>query len=65
MPQTAYVVENGLVGMASVREEALGPEGVRCPNVGECQGRKSGVGEWVRLYPHRGRGRVDGIEGVL
>jgi hypothetical protein len=25
-------------------EEVFGPEGVRCPSVGECQGRKTGVG---------------------
>ena len=43
--------------------EALGPEGVRCPNVGECQGGKIGVGVWVGEYPHRGRGRGDGIGG--
>jgi hypothetical protein len=41
----------------SVRGEALGPEGLRCPSVGECQGRKAGVGEWVEEHPHRGRGR--------
>jgi hypothetical protein len=28
----------------SVGGEALGPEGVQCPNVGECQGRMIGVG---------------------
>ena len=27
--------------------EALGPEGVQCPRVGECQGRKTGAGEWM------------------
>ena len=26
---------------------ALGPEGVRYPSVGECQGGKVGVGGWV------------------
>ena len=26
--------------------EALGPEGVQCPSVGECQGGRMGVGEW-------------------
>ena len=31
--------DDGLVG-----EEALGPEGVRCPSLGECQGGKTGVG---------------------
>jgi hypothetical protein len=28
-----------------------------CPNVGESQGRKAGVAEWVREHPHRSRGR--------
>jgi hypothetical protein len=27
--------------------EALGPEGVRCPSVGECQRGKTGVGGWM------------------
>jgi hypothetical protein len=39
--------------------EALGPEGIRCPSVGECLGGKTGVGGWVggwvREHPHRGR----------
>ena len=34
----------------SVGGEALGPEGVQCPSVGECQG---GSG-WVGAHPHRG-----------
>ena len=41
--------------------EALGPEGVQCPLVVEYQGRKTGVGGWVREHPHRGRGKRDGI----
>jgi hypothetical protein len=35
-------------------------EGLRCPSVGECQGGRTGVGGGE--HPHRGRGRVDGIE---
>jgi hypothetical protein len=34
---------------------ALGPVGVRCLSVGECQGRKAGVGGWVGEHPYRGR----------
>jgi hypothetical protein len=30
----------------SVGGEALGPESVQCPSVGECQGRRRGVGRW-------------------
>ena len=40
-------------------EEALGPESVRCLNVGECKDRKLEVGGWGK-HRHRGRGR--GIE---
>jgi hypothetical protein len=36
----------------------LGPEGLRCPSVGECQNWKEGVGELVGEQPHRGRGRM-------
>jgi hypothetical protein len=36
--------------------EALGLEGVRCPSVGECQGRRTGVGGCVGEHLHRGRG---------
>jgi hypothetical protein len=43
--------------------EALGPEGVQCPSVGECQGRKTGAGGWVGEHPHRGRRGGDGIGG--
>jgi hypothetical protein len=45
-----YVAEDGLVG-----GEALGPEGVRCPSVGECQSRRTGVGGWV-IIPVEARG---------
>jgi hypothetical protein len=31
----------------SVGGVALGPEGVQCPNVGECQGGKTKVDRWV------------------
>ena len=41
--------------------EALGPEGVRCLRVGECQGWKVRMGVWVEEHTHgsRGRGRWD------
>ena len=41
----------------------LGSEVIRCLSVGECQGRKVGVGDWVGEHLHRGRGRENGIEG--
>ena len=56
MAPATYVAEDGLMEGA-----ALGPEGVRCPSVGECQGWKAGVDGWVGEYPQRGSGRVDGI----
>jgi hypothetical protein len=31
----------------SVGGATLGPEGIRCSSVGECQGRKMGVGGWM------------------
>ena len=46
---------------------ALVPEGVRCPSVRECKGRRTGVrGEGEGgggEHSYRGRGRGDGIEG--
>jgi hypothetical protein len=33
--------------LTSVEGAALGPEGVRCSSVGECQGGRMGVGGWV------------------
>jgi hypothetical protein len=47
----------------SVGGEALRPECIQCPSVGECQGGRTGVGEWVKEHPHGGRGRGDGIGG--
>jgi hypothetical protein len=46
-----------------VGEKALGPEGVWCPSVGECQAGKTGVRGWVGEHPHRGRGRGEKIGG--
>ena len=31
--------------------------------IGECQGRKAGVGRWVGKQSHRGRGRRDRVGG--
>jgi hypothetical protein len=46
MVLSAYVAEDGLIGRSSVGEEALAPEGVRCPSVGEHQCGRMGVGGW-------------------
>ena len=42
--------------------ETLGPVKAQCSSVGECQGVEEGVGRWVGEYPHRSRGRQDGME---
>jgi hypothetical protein len=42
--------------------EALGPVKAPCPSVWECQIREEGVHGWVEEYPHRSRGREDGME---
>ena len=41
---TGCICGRGWLCWTSVRGEALGTEGIRCPNIGECQGRKMGVG---------------------
>ena len=41
----------------------LGPVKARCPSVGECQNREVGVVGWVSEYPHRSKGKGDGIRG--
>jgi hypothetical protein len=41
---------------------ALGPEGVRCPSVGKCQGRKTGGGGWGSTLIEAERGdRIGGF----
>jgi hypothetical protein len=41
---TVHICGRGWPCWTSVGGEALGPEGVQCPSVGECQGRRTGVG---------------------
>jgi hypothetical protein len=41
--------------LSSLGGEALGSKGAGCPCLGECQGGKKGVGEWVGEHPLRGR----------
>jgi hypothetical protein len=43
-------------------EEAPGSVKAGCPTVGECQGGEVRVGGWGK-YPHRIRGKRDGIGG--
>ena len=44
--------------------EALGSVKAWCPNVGECECGKVGMGWWVEENPHRSRGRGDVIGGI-
>jgi hypothetical protein len=37
----------------------LRPESVRCPSVGECQGRRTGVGGWGSTLIEAGEGGWD------
>ena len=46
------------------KERPLGPEGVRCHGVGECQGGKMEEGRWVGEHSHRSSGR-EGRIGVF
>jgi hypothetical protein len=39
-----HICGRGWSSWTSLGKEPLGPEGVRCPSVGECQGGKRGVG---------------------
>jgi hypothetical protein len=39
-----------------VGEEALGTEGVRCPSVRQCQGRRMGVSGWESTLIEAGGG---------
>jgi hypothetical protein len=60
MALAKYAAEGGSY-WTSVGGEALGPEGIQCPSVVECQGRKMGVGGWFGEHIHRDRKRGDGI----
>jgi hypothetical protein len=44
----------------SVGEKALGPEGVQCPSLGECHGKRLGVGGWGSTLIEAGGGEWDG-----
>jgi hypothetical protein len=44
---SSYVCDRGWPCWISMGGEAPGPVGVRCPTVGECQGREVGVSGWV------------------
>jgi hypothetical protein len=50
MALAMYVVEDDLIG------EALRPEGVQYPSVGECQGRRMGVHGWGSTHIEAGGG---------
>ena len=45
MALATYVAEDGLV-RHQWEENTLKPEGVQCPSIRECQGKRTGVGGW-------------------
>ena len=45
---SGHICGRGWPCWTSMGGTALGPEGVRCPSVGECQGWKA---EWDRRFP--------------
>ena len=45
----------------SVGGKSLDPEGVLCPSVEECQGRKEGVGGWENTLIEAGGGWIRGF----
>jgi hypothetical protein len=47
-----------------MEEEALGPVKARCPSVGECEGRKVGVGWMGRGTPRIKKKLIRGLENV-
>jgi hypothetical protein len=59
---TGHICDRGWPCWTSVGGEALGPVKDRCLSVLECQGRKVGVGGWVKDHLHRGR-RREGVSG--
>ena len=56
---SCYICGRGWPCWTSVGGLALGPEGVQCPSVGECQGGKMGVGGWETTLIEAGG---DGME---
>jgi hypothetical protein len=61
---SGHICGRGWPCWTSVGGEVLRPKGTQCPSIGECQGRKTGVGGWMGEHPHRGRGR-GGNKGFL
>jgi hypothetical protein len=53
---TGHICVRGWPYWILVGGEALGPEGVRCPSAGECQGGRRGVGGWGSIYIEAGEG---------
>jgi hypothetical protein len=53
---TGHIGCKGWPCWISVRGETLGPEGVQCPNTGECQRGKMGLGGWGAPSLRQGEG---------
>jgi hypothetical protein len=57
-PMTLATCVRGWPCWTSVGDEALGPEGVRGPSVGEWEGREAGVGGWGNTLIEARAGRI-------
>ena len=55
--KAGHLCVRGYPCWTSVGVEALGPEGVRCPSVGECQGGRTGVSRCVSNLTEAGGSR--------
>jgi hypothetical protein len=49
-----HICDRGWPCWTSVGGAALGPEGVQCTSVGECQGRRMWVGGWGSTFIEAG-----------
>jgi hypothetical protein len=50
-----HIRGRGWLCRTSFEGEALGPEGVQCPSVGECQSGRIGVDGWRSTFIEAGR----------
>jgi hypothetical protein len=57
---SGHICDRGWPCWTSVGGVTLGPEGVQCPSLEECQGGKVDVGGLVEEQPHRGKGKGGG-----
>jgi hypothetical protein len=56
---TGHICGRGWLCWTSVGGEALGPEGVLCPSVGECQSGRTEEGGWESTIIEAGGGGME------